>query len=544
MDSMTLAALGDKAAAGRPNERDNGPSHGPELVKELGWPWVDMEVVVPEMAALDLVPAEVAQRHQVLPLEVQGWTLKLVMADPHNLAAIDDVRVLTGMTIEPLLADPLLVRQAIERLYVERLLQTATGAGLEVVTEEDADIADLQKMAREARTVRLVNLILRQALEERASDVHVEPFENALRVRYRIDGILHEVASPPRHLAPAIASRIKIMAELNIAERRLPQDGRIKLRVAGRDVDVRVSTVPTVHGESIVMRLLDPAAARFGLSDLGMGPKDLERFRKLISLPYGIILVTGPTGSGKTTTLYAALQAIYKTEKKIITIEDPVEYQLPGVNQIQVRQRINLTFANGLRSILRQDPDIIMVGEIRDAETAEIAVQAALTGHLVFSTLHTNDAAGAFTRLLDMGIDDYLVASTVQGVVAQRLVRRVCSACAVEAPVKAAGDGDGEDGGEEIRGRQGRGCDACRQTGYRGCIGIFELLAVNDKIRRLVMQRAPAGVIKEAAMADGMATMRQDGLNKVRAGLTTLDEVLRVTQLDQETGSGQVTVGA
>ncbi len=513
---------------------------GQDLARELGLEWVDVEAAAPASAALDLVPAEVAQRHQALPIAAGSGVLRVALADPYNSAAVDDLRVLTGLHIAVLVADPLKIRQAIERHYVERLLQAATGTALEVVAEEDADIGDLQKMAREARTVRLVNLILRQALEEQASDIHIEPFETSLRVRYRIDGVLHEVAAPPRSLAPAVASRIKIMAELNIAERRLPQDGRIKMRAAGRDVDVRVSTVPTVYGESIVLRLLDPAAARLGLADLGMGPGDLDRFHRMIMRPYGIVLVTGPTGSGKSTTLYAALQSIYTPEKKIITIEDPVEYQLPGVNQIQVRQRIDLTFANGLRSILRQDPDVIMVGEIRDGETAEIAVQAALTGHLVLSTLHTNDAAGAFTRLLDMGVDNYLVASTVQAVVAQRLVRRVCRECAEEVHVADAEARSGE----TISARRGRGCPLCRQTGYKGRVGIFEVLAVEDGIRSLIMQQAPSGRIKEVAQAAGMTSMRSDGLRKVRTGLTTMEEVLRVTQLDEEILPGQVAASA
>lgn len=506
------------------------------LADELGCRWADLDGATPEPAALDAVPADYAQKHQLLPLSLSKHGLEVALADPYDQSVTDDLRVLTGLDIVVVLADPAQVRRAIERCYVERLLQTATANGVEVVTDDEADIGDLQKMAREAQTVRLVNLILRQAVEERASDIHIEPFENSLQVRLRIDGVLHEVAAPPRTLAAAIASRIKIMAELNIAERRLPQDGRIKLRMTGREIDVRVSTVPTMHGESIVLRLLDPMSARLGLADVGMQEADLLRFNSLINRPYGIVLVTGPTGSGKTTTLYASLQTIYSSEKKIITIEDPVEYQLAGVNQIPVRPKINLTFANGLRAILRQDPDVIMVGEIRDAETAEIAVQAALTGHLVLSTLHTNDAAGAFTRLLDMGVDNYLVASTVQGVVAQRLVRRVCPECAhaVAAPTEAVALG--LDPTQELR--QGTGCPACRNTGYRGRIGIFEVLAADESVRELVMRRASANDIKAAALSGGMRTMRTDGIGKVAMGLTTASEVARVTQLDEvPTGS-------
>jgi type II secretion system protein E len=384
-------------------------------------------------------------------------------------------------------------------------------------------------------------MIIHQAVQERASDIHVEPFERQLKVRYRIDGVLREVSSPPKRLQAAIISRVKILAEMNIAERRLPQDGRIRLRVSGRQIDIRVSTIPTLYGESVVMRILDKSTALLGLEELGMPPAPLARFRKLITRPHGILLVTGPTGSGKTTSLYAALSEIYSEEKKIITVEDPVEYQLPGVNQIHVRPQIGLTFASGLRSIVRQDPDVIMVGEIRDSETAEIAIQAALTGHLVFSTLHTNDAAGAITRLLDMGAEPYLVASSLIGSVAQRLVRQICPQCKEvaqysDAALREVGidpEGLAGDRRPERHGlRRGAGCDACGRTGYRRRLGVFELLPIDDTVRQRIVDRTPATLIKQYGVSQGMQTLLMDGREKALAGITTLDEVLRVCQAD------------
>jgi general secretion pathway protein E len=381
--------------------------------------------------------------------------------------------------------------------------------------------------------IRLVNQMLVRALESRASDVHIEPFENQLKVRYRIDGILHEVESPPRQLKGAVISRLKILAQLNIAERRLPQDGRIKTRLAGKDVDLRIATVPTLYGESVVIRLLERGQIFTQLDTLGFPPVLLAGFNEMILKPHGMILVTGPTGSGKTTTLYAALQKINDPGKKIITIEDPVEYQLVGVNQIHVKPQIGLTFANGLRSIVRQDPDVIMVGEIRDAETAEIAVQAALTGHLVFSTLHTNDAAGAISRLLEMGVQDYLLSSSLLGVLAQRLVRRLCPNCRREVPFA---DMDGLAAELELKDNPLRsvweavGCDACSGTGYLGRVGIFEFLPVTSEICKVIVQRADAGAIRSLAVQMGMRLLRDDGWDKVRQGVTTLAEVLRVTR--------------
>src|SRR5213594_3025594 len=385
-------------------------------------------------------------------------------------------------------------------------------------------------MASEVPVIRLVNQMLVRALESRASDVHIEPFENQLKVRYRIDGILHEIDSPPRQLKAAIISRLKILAQLNIAERRLPQDGRIKTRLGGKDVDLRIATVPTLYGESVVIRLLERGQIFTLLDTMGFPAAPLARFNEMILTPHGMMLVTGPTGSGKTTTLYGALQKINDPGKKIITIEDPVEYQLSGVNQIQVKPQIGLTFANGLRSIVRQDPDVIMVGEIRDFETAEIAIQAALTGHLVFSTLHTNDASGAVSRLLEMGVEDYLLASSLLGVLAQRLVRRVCMKCRRPAEMAVEAMRELSNGDAAVQVYEGAGCEECAHTGYRGRSGIFEFLLVNDAIRQLILKRSSADAIKDAAVGLGMRTLRDDGWAKVRGGSTTVAEVVRVTQ--------------
>jgi type II secretion system protein E len=405
----------------------------------------------------------------------------------------------------------------------------------QILPEEESEIADLEKLAREALVIKLVNLLIHQAVQERASDIHIEPHERQLKVRYRIDGILHDAASPPKSLHPAIVSRVKILAEMDIAERRLPQDGRVKVKAADRQVDLRVSTLPTLYGESVVIRLLDRSAGVMALNELGMRADTLEEFCRLITRPHGIILVTGPTGSGKTTTLYGALNRIYSPQKKIITIEDPVEYELVGANQINVRPQIGLSFARGLRHIVRQDPDIIMVGEIRDRETAEIAIQAALTGHLVFSTLHTNDAPGALTRLLDMGIEPYLVASSIIGVLAQRLVRLVCRACKKEIvpEPEALREIEFPASSRPEKVWTAEGCERCRQTGYGGRTGVFELLPITDKVREEVLSKVSASAIKQRAAQQGMRTLLVDGRDKVREGLTTIEEVLRVCQRDE-----------
>ena len=474
---------------------------------------------------------------RMVPIKIDGYELVVAAADPMEFSRFHAIEMATGMPVRPVLAREKEISARIESLYSSSYApdggQEAVGESLEGIGE-DEDVAHLRDMASEVPVIRLVNQMLVRALESRASDVHIEPFENQLKVRYRIDGILHEIESPPRQLKAAVISRLKILAQLNIAERRLPQDGRIKTRLAGKDVDLRIATVPTLYGESVVIRLLERGQIFTQLDTLGFPPLLLKRFDEMILKPHGMILVTGPTGSGKTTTLYGALQKINDPGKKIITIEDPVEYQLSGVNQIHVKPQIGLTFANGLRSIVRQDPDVIMVGEIRDAETAEIAVQAALTGHLVFSTLHTNDAAGAISRLLEMGVQDYLLSSSLLGVLAQRLVRRLCPNCRKQVPFTAMNGMSAELVGQNTTPLktvyEAGGCDACSGTGYLGRVGIYELLPVTSELCKVINQRADAGVIRNLAVQQGMRLLRDDGWDKVSQGITTLAEVLRVTR--------------
>ncbi len=504
------------------------------LSRQLECPIVDLGSNPPSEDALRIISSEFAIRHLVLPLKIEAETLSVAMADPLDIQTIDDLKLLTGFNIEAVLASPTEIRRAGEQYYLNQMMAGAHDLESGNAEEEEQDVADLQKMAHEELVIRMVNGILNQAVQDRASDIHIEPFERELRVRYRIDGVLHEVNAPPKRYHPAIISRIKILSDMNIAERRLPQDGRMRIRQQGRQIDLRISTIPTLYGESAVMRILDKQTAMLGLPQLGMHGGMFSRYQRLINEPYGIILVTGPTGSGKTTTLYATLNEIYSDEKKIITVEDPVEYQLNGVNQIQVHPQIDLTFANGLRSIVRQDPDIIMVGEIRDKETAEIAVQAALTGHLVLSTLHTNDAAGAVSRLLDMGSEPFLVASSLIGVLAQRLVRVNCPRCKVPVepnPVELAEIGITE---EDMKTHQifaGKGCSECRNLGFRGRSGIYEMLSVDDTVRQMIVKREAANVIKNYALAtQDMITLLADGRRRVLQGSTTIKEVLRVVQ--------------
>ncbi len=472
---------------------------------------------------------------KVLPLAQTNGTLTVAMSDPADYYTIQSLELATGLQIEPRLARERDVLEALETIYgggnaAGGASAETTDTELEVFSDDEEDVNHLRDLASEAPVIRFVNLLISRAVEQRASDIHIEPFENELKVRYRIDGVLHDVEAPARRLQAAIVSRVKIMSKLNIAERRLPQDGRIKLRLMGREIDLRVSTLPTLYGESVVLRILDRSSIVVTLGALGFPEDTLAQFDRLITKPYGMILVTGPTGSGKTTTLYGALEKINSPDKKLITIEDPVEYQLFGVNQIHVKPQIGLTFANGLRSIVRQDPDVIMVGEIRDAETAEIAIQAALTGHLVFSTLHTNDAAGAVSRLLEMGVEDYLLASSLLGVLAQRLVRKVCEKCRRSAEITPTVQRELGGDGTPVQVYEGTGCEDCAQTGYRGRSGIFELLLVNDVIRPLILKRSSADMIKDAGVQQGMRTLREDGWHKVRTGVTTVAEVVRVTQ--------------
>jgi len=480
--------------------------------------------------------AKYLRQYTICPVSIEGNVLTIATADPLDPVVVDDLRQATGLSVRLVVSVPDVIAEALDRTYdgaatpLQRIvegMEDESGAGGE------EDINQLRDMAFEAPVVRLVNLLVENAIEAGASDIHIEPFEDTLRVRYRIDGILFDQESPPRRLQAAVTSRVKLMAEMNIAERRLPQDGRIRVTLHGNRVDIRVSTIPTVHGESIVMRLLDRGSVFLPLEKLGFGPRTLARFDALIRRPHGIVLVTGPTGSGKTTTLYGALDKINSSDRKIITVEDPVEYQLKGVNQIPVKPKIGLTFATGLRHIVRQDPDVILIGEIRDLETAEIAIQASLTGHLVFSTLHTNDAPGAITRLQDMGVEPYLIASVLEGVLAQRLVRRVCPACRVPDTPGAADLGAlGIEGAADVRLWRGRGCGECRGTGYRGRTGIYELFVLTEDARSLILRRAPGREIRRAALEAGMLTLRLDGWAKACEGVTTVEEILRVTQED------------
>ena len=504
------------------------------LSRQLDVPIIDLTQEPPEAGVLEIVPSEFALRHNLIPIRKNREFLVVAMADPLDISGIDDLRLLTGLDIAPMLASASDIRRLCEQSYMSRMLQDVKEAERAIEDEDNLDVADLQKMAKEELVIQMVNLIINQAIQDRASDIHIEPFEKEIRVRYRVDGVLHEVSPPPKRFHSAVISRIKILSDLNIAERRLPQDGRMRIRAGGRQIDLRVATIPTVYGESVVMRILDKQTAMIGLTELGMEPEMFSKFRRMINEPHGIILVTGPTGSGKTTTLYASLSEIYSVEKKVITVEDPVEYQVNGVSQIQVQPQIGLTFASGLRSIVRQDPDIIMVGEIRDHETVEISIHAALTGHLVFSTLHTNDAAGAVSRLLDMGAEPFLVASSLIGTVAQRLIRINCAHC--REPYEEKPEVLREIGidPELVRRNplvRGKGCPECRGVGFKGRSGIYEFIAVDESIRKLIIDRAPSSAIKQHAMKNqGMVSMLGDGREKILHGHTTIQEVLRVCQ--------------
>jgi general secretion pathway protein E len=485
-------------------------------------------------AFLKRLPLAFARDNLLLPLREEEGQLLVAVADPANLLALDEIRGLFGVPVQGVVVPRQELLEAVNRLYsrlsgsAQDVVEELEGEDLSTIANTFNEPKDLLDLTDEAPVIRLLNSILFQAVKERASDIHIEPFERELEVRFRIDGILYKMLTPPKVVQEALISRVKIMSGLNIAEKRLPQDGRFRVIVAGRDVDIRVSIIPTFFGERVVLRLLDKQKGLLSLADIGLSVRDVAVTERLLSRTSGIILVTGPTGSGKTTTLYAALSLINSPEKNIITIEDPIEYQLKGVGQIQVNARIDLTFANGLRSILRQDPDIIMVGEIRDAETAEIAMQASLTGHLVLSTLHTNDAATAVSRLIDMGIEPFMVASSLSAVLAQRLVRVICPHCREEYRPE-----------REYAGitlppvlYRGRGCDKCFHLGSIGRIGIYEMLMVDAEICSMIIKRAPTGVIKEYAVSRGMRTLREDGLAKAADGVTTIEEVLRVTQDD------------
>ena len=515
------------------------------LGAEVGIDFVDLPEAKVETSLLATFPQKLIHRQNVFPLRRENGSLIVATSDPFDLYPLDEISAATGLSVIPVLASRSEINKLI-KLHLgvgsetigDMLAQSSEKDGIELLEELETDGSELSEMAQEASVVRLVNEILLEAIESRSSDVHLESQPSGLRIRYRIDGMLHSqpIRQEITRFQAAIVSRLKIMARLNIAEKRLPQDGRIKLKVSGREVDVRVSVIPMIHGEGIVLRILDKGRMKFELRALGMERQEYQIFEQLIRLPHGIILVTGPTGSGKTTTLYSALLEIRDESTKIITTEDPVEYQLEGINQIQVHSKIGLSFGASLRSILRHDPDVILVGEIRDLETAENAIQASLTGHLVFSTLHTNDAAGAYTRMIDMGVEPFLVASTVEAVMAQRLVRTLCPKCkqayrpaADVLPPDFPLDLLNERGGELFR---PVGCRACRNTGYGGRHGIFELLVTTDPIRQLVHDREGTWAIKNAALAAGMKTLRQDGWLKVLAGSTSLEEVAGSTKTD------------
>ena len=508
------------------------------LSEWLGIRFVDLTEFEIDHTAAAGIPPELIQKNRVVPLSVEGTQLVLAMENPLDFQTVDHLEILTGKKIERVVAVESYLRSAMQQLSgrsVERMIEDLEEPGGKA-EDTDSSIGHLREIASEPTVVNLVNLILLNAIRDRASDIHVEPYENKLKVKYRIDGILHEMPTPPKHLHDAIISRIKIMSEMNIAERFIPQDGHMDLYFDGRDVDVRVATVPTIHGECVVMRLLDKTAFLFGLENLGFEEETLKRYQDLLKNPHGIVLVCGPTGSGKTSTLYASLTSIYTPERKFITIEDPVEYELEGVNQIPIRVKRGLTFATGLRAIVRQDPDVIMVGEIRDSETAEIAIRSALTGHLVLSSLHTNDAPESVSRLTDMGIPPYLIASSLRGVLGQRLVRRICESCqtTVEPTEEMLDQLHAELGSDtDAVFYAGKGCKECNDTGYRGRIAIHELMMVDEGIRSLILERASGSTVRDY-IGSTMHSFRQAGWKKIARGITTLEEVNRVTYMSED----------
>ena len=517
------------------------------LAQHFGVPAIGLDGIEIDEVVIKIVPADIARKYTILPVSKAGATITLAMIDPTNVFAMDDVKFMTGYRVEPVVASETSLRNAIDRYYgsthsielkkVMEDLSEETETDLEVLEEEqELDLGALEEESEQAPVVKLVNIFLTDAIKRGASDIHVEPYEKDYRVRYRIDGLLYEVMHPPVKLKEAITSRIKIMAKLDIAEKRLPQDGRIKIKtkVGGKfkDLDLRVSVLPTIFGEKIVMRLLDKDNLMLDMTRLGFELESLRRFEQAILKPYGMVLVTGPTGSGKTNTLYSALQRINQPEVNIITAEDPVEFNLPGINQVQMKEQIGLNFAAALRSFLRQDPNIILVGEIRDFETAEVAIKAAMTGHLVLSTLHTNDAPSSINRLMNMGIEPFLVATSVHLIVAQRLVRRICTFCKEPFEVPTAGlvnVGFGEQEARSLSLFRGRGCDRCSGTGYKGRVGLYEVMEIDDEVRELILSGATAFELRQKAMERGMITLRASGMQKIRDGVTSVEEVVRET---------------
>ena len=544
------------------------------LSRQYGIPSVNLDLFSIDASVLSLIPQEVAQKHSVLPLSRVGATLTLAMVDPTNVFAMDDVKFMTGLNVEPVVVAEGSVQQAIAKYYgTSREIELASMPDAEVVTEtaskngngsithadlvsldsidfetgqsedvevvednEEIDLSTLSRMSEDAPVVRLVNVLLVDSLRRGASDIHVEPYEKELRIRFRIDGVLYDVMHPPLKLRDALISRIKIMSKLDISEKRLPQDGRIKIKVKvdsrSRELDFRVSTLPTLFGEKVVLRLLDKQNLMLDMTKLGFEPESLVKFKRNISKPYGMVLVTGPTGSGKTNTLYSALQSLNTIQTNIMTAEDPVEFNLPGINQVQMKEQIGLNFAAALRSFLRQDPNIVLVGEIRDFETAEIAIKAALTGHLVLSTLHTNDAPSTISRLMNMGIEPFLVATSVNLIQAQRLIRRVCKDCKQEhqnPPEALIEVGFSTEEAKTLKTFKGKGCSTCNNTGYKGRIGLYEVMEITDEIRELILIGASALELRKKAIDDGMITLRESGLHKIRGGVTTPEEVVRET---------------
>ncbi len=518
------------------------------LSKQLGVPPVDLstlKMIPPEI--LSLIPAEIAYRYQVLPLGRKGNTLFVAMVDPTNIVAIDEIRFSTGLDVSPVIALESAMNEALKKFYpeMETMIKEvkkeeekeeihATLEDIEFIDAqvEEEKVEDLKRLGEDTTVTKLVNHIIFQAVKIGASDIHIEPYERTLRIRYRIDGVLREVMTPPYYMRAGIVSRIKLLSEMDIAERRKPQDGRINMKVDDRVIDFRVSVIPTVYGEKVVMRILDKSGLQLDLTKLGFEEEDLKKFERAIRSPYGIILITGPTGSGKTTTLYSALSTINTPDKQIITVEDPVEYNIEGINQVQVNREVGLDFAEALRAFLRQSPDVILVGEIRDHETAEIAIRAALTGHLVFSTIHTNDAPTTIDRLVDLGIKPYLIASGVILIQAQRLVRKICKNCIEETTydekiIKELGVPD--ELLKDIKFYKGIGCSVCGRTGYKGRIAIFEVMPITPELRELILRGASSDEIREEARKEGMHTLREDGIIKIKKGITTVEEVLRIT---------------
>jgi type IV pilus assembly protein PilB len=517
-EEVLLAIIGDEAKA--------------EIVD------LDKREISPEL--LERVPPSIAKIYNLIPLKSENDTLTVAVSEPLSFSALEELRFALGVNIKEALCTRGQLQKALEKYYAakkeslkEILLQANQGVAKSAAKVEELGLDKLKELAGQAPVIKLINQVILEAVERKASDIHLEPFEEEYRIRYRIDGECYEVVRPPKTLSLALASRIKVLANLDVAETRLPQDGRILLNIGEKKIDLRVSCLPTVFGESVVMRVLDKSTVNLSLEQIGLGDALKEKIRSLINRPNGIILVTGPTGSGKTTTLYSCLREINKIDYKIITTEDPVEYDIPGIIQVSIRPKINLSFALSLRHILRQDPDIIMVGEIRDSETAEIAIQAALTGHLVFSTLHTNDAPGAITRLFDMGVEPFLITSTLQAALAQRLVRLICPQCKEKYSPKEselALIGLSTQEAAQYTFYRGKGCENCHQSGYRGRSGIFELFLLSDEIRALIIEQKPSAVLREAARKQGMRTLREDGLEKIFSGLTTIEEVARQTQ--------------